>query len=119
MEPITSPPTAGADTPAWIQVARRDQLDEDETLAVDLDGREVCLYNVGGEILATDNRCTHGDADLSDGLILDGCLIECPLHEGTFDIRTGAAVGLPCTEPLRCHEVRVDADAIFLRAHKA
>lgn len=115
MEPTTSPAIERANTQDWIQVARRDQLDEDETLAVDLDGREVCLYNLGGEILATDNRCTHGDAGLADGLILDGCLIECPLHEGTFDIRTGAPVGLPCTEPLRCHEVRVDADAIFLR----
>jgi nitrite reductase/ring-hydroxylating ferredoxin subunit len=119
MDHITSPAPAGTDTQDWIKVARRDQLDEDETLAVELDGHEVCLYNVDGEILATDNRCSHGDANLSDGLILEGCLIECPLHEGTFNIRTGEPAGLPCTEPLRCHEVRVDADAIFLRARKA
>jgi nitrite reductase/ring-hydroxylating ferredoxin subunit len=120
MEHITSPMHAGGETQQeWVEVARRDQLGEDETLAIELDGREVCIYNVAGEILATDNRCTHGDADLSDGLILDGCIIECPLHEGTFNIRTGEPVGLPCTEALRCHDVRVDADAIFLRVRKA
>lgn len=100
---------------AWVKIAECNQVGEDETLAVEHEGRQVCLYNLGGEIYATDNRCTHGDADLSDGLVLDGCIIECPLHEGGFDIRTGEPVRLPCTEPLRCHEVKVDAGAIFLR----
>ena len=119
MEHITNPVHAGGDTQqGWVEVARRDELGEDETLAVELDGREVCIYNVAGEIFATDNRCTHGDADLSNGLILDGCIIECPLHEGTFSICTGEPVGLPCTEALRCHEVRIDVDAIFVRVRK-
>ena len=102
-------------TEAWVKVAETGDVGQDETLAVHCAGRPICLYNLGGEIFATDNRCTHGDADLSDGLILDGATIECPLHEGVFDIRTGAPLKLPCTEALRCHEVRVDAGAIFLR----
>ena len=103
----------------WLKIADCSHIGEDETLAVECEGQEVCLYNLAGQIYATDNRCTHGEADLSDGLIVDGCLIECPLHEGAFDIRTGAPVKLPCTDALRCHEVKVEAGAIFLRASKA
>ena len=100
----------------WIKVTEYSAIEEDETLSVEHEGAQICLYKVGGEIFATDNKCTHGNADLSEGLLQDGHLIECPLHEGTFDIRTGSPVGLPCTEALRCHEVRIDAGSIFLRA---
>lgn len=103
----------------WTKVAEYSGLDEDETLSIEHDGEQICLYNIAGEIFATDNKCTHGDAILSDGLIQEGCLIECPLHEGTFNIRTGKAVGLPCAEALRCHEVKIDAGAIFLRSKQS
>ena len=103
----------------WTRVAECADVDEDSTLAVEVDGHPICLYNIAGEILATDRRCTHGDADLSDGLILDSALIECPLHEGSFDIRTGKAVGAPCTQALRCHAVRMEEGMIYLRRVEA
>ncbi|MFA5490501.1 MAG: non-heme iron oxygenase ferredoxin subunit [Candidimonas sp.] len=99
----------------WVAVAQCADIDEDDTHAVRVDGREVCLYNVAGAFFATDNKCTHGDADLSDGLIQDGHLIECPLHEGTFDIRSGRAMSAPCTEAIRCHDLRVQDGVIYLR----
>lgn len=99
----------------WIRVAECSQIDEDDTLAVEVNGQEVCLYNLSGQFFATDNKCTHGDASLADGLIQDGSLIECPLHEGTFDIRTGKAMSAPCTQDIRCHGVRVDGNAVYLR----
>ncbi|NYT44174.1 non-heme iron oxygenase ferredoxin subunit [Alcaligenaceae bacterium] len=102
----------------WVQVAECSQIDEDDTYAVEVQGQEVCIYNVSGQFFATDNKCTHGDADLSDGLIQDGFLIECPLHEGTFDIRSGKAMSAPCTESIRCHDVRVDAGIVYLRVVK-
>lgn len=100
----------------WAQVAECRQIGEDEALAVEHEGQHICLYNLGGQIFATDNRCSHGDADLSEGLILDGGLIECPLHEGTFDIRTGEPMSPPCIERIRSHEVKVEANVVFLRS---
>lgn len=98
----------------WIVVANVSDVDEDDTYPVDVEGRNVCLFNLGGEIFATEGKCTHGDADLSQGMVVDSCLIECPLHEGTFDIRTGRAVGAPCTEDLRRYPVKVDQGVIYL-----
>lgn len=100
----------------WLKVAEFEQIGEDDTLAVEHEGQHICLYRVGGQIFATDNRCSHGDAYLSDGLIVDGQQIECPLHEGRFDIRTGEPTGAPCTEPIRCHLVKVEANVVFLRS---
>jgi nitrite reductase/ring-hydroxylating ferredoxin subunit len=70
-------------------------LEEDRLLAV---------YNLDGEYFLTDDLCTHAMANLSGGEIEDGRVI-CPLHGGAFDIRTGAAVLEPCTEPLRTYRV--------------
>lgn len=100
----------------WIKVGDVADVDEDDTRSVTVDGKLVCLYKLGGEIFATDGKCTHGDADLSLGLVVDSCLIECPLHEGTFDIRTGRAVDAPCTQDLRSHPVRVEQGVIYLQA---
>lgn len=103
----------------WVTVADYADVPEDGTLAVSAQGAEICLYKIEGEIYATDNKCTHGDADLSEGLIQDGCLIECPLHEGAFDIRTGKAVTAPCTENIRSHAVKVEGGVIYLHAVSA
>lgn len=102
-------------TEEWVAAASCSSVEEDDTFSVEINGRAICLYNVAGEYFATDNKCTHGDADLSDGLIQDGHLIECPLHEGTFDIRTGKAMSAPCTEAIRCHPVQVRDGVVYLR----
>jgi len=47
----------------------------------------VAVFNADGELFAIDDTCTHQDASLSEGW-LEGCLIECPLHEASFDLRT-------------------------------
>ncbi|HUI59863.1 MAG TPA: non-heme iron oxygenase ferredoxin subunit [Steroidobacteraceae bacterium] len=100
----------------WIRIAACTDLSERATLRATIAGaEEVCLYRINGSYFATSNRCTHGQAALSDGLVLDGGLIECPLHEGTFEIRTGRAVGAPCTVALRTYDIKVEDGSIFLR----
>lgn len=102
-------------TSSWVPVADSGEIEEGDTRLVALGSREICLYRITDGFYATDNKCTHGDADLADGLIQDDCLIECPLHEGTFEIRTGQAVGAPCTEALRCYPVKVEDGVVLLR----
>lgn len=78
------------------------------------DGRRVAIYNVEGEIFVTDDRCTHGDASLVDEGVLEGCIVECPLHFGTFDVTTGEAKSHPCTEPLDTYQVTVRDGDVFV-----
>ena len=73
----------------WRPVARVSELRPGEARRVVLDGIEIALCNVAGEFFAVDDVCTHAYASLSDGL-LSGAEIECPLHGGCFDVKTGA-----------------------------
>jgi 3-phenylpropionate/trans-cinnamate dioxygenase ferredoxin subunit len=81
---------------------------------VTIRGHDVLIANAGGEVLATDDTCTHEDASLSCG-VLKGAIVRCPLHGATFDLRDGAPLDEPAEEPLRCHEVKVEDGAIFVR----
>lgn len=100
--------------PEWTEVAKSEDVPDQGTLAVNLGGEPVCLYKLNGMIYATHDTCTHGHASLADGFITEEGLIECPLHQGTFDIRTGQAVGVPCTEPIRVYQVRVENGAVLV-----
>jgi len=99
----------------WIRVATLEDVPEGSTRLVEAGGEPVCLYNVGGTICATQDTCTHAQASLSDGF-MDGDLIECPLHQATFDVRTGKAMSPPATVDLRVYPVRVDGDEISVMA---
>ena len=81
---------------------------------VTIGGHDVLVANAGGEVLATDDTCTHEDASLSCG-VLTGAIVRCPLHGATFDLRDGAPLDEPAEEPLRCHEVKVEDGVIFVR----
>ncbi len=98
----------------WTQVAKAADVPEEGTLPANFDGQPVCLYNLGGEIFATHDICSHGNANLSEGFIVDG-QIECPFHQGTFDIRTGKATAAPCTEPVRTYPVKVENGVVWLK----
>ena len=71
------------------------------------DGTCVALYNVDGQIYATADRCTHGDASLSEEGTIVGDQVECSWHFGCFAIATGKAVAMPCTEALRVYPVTI------------
>jgi nitrite reductase/ring-hydroxylating ferredoxin subunit len=76
-------------------------------------GRPIAIHNVGGIFYATEDTCTHGDASLCDGM-LDGCIVECPFHGGSFDVRTGEAVTYPAHLPLRTFPAAVVGDFIVV-----
>ncbi|ANQ85701.1 putative ferredoxin [Azoarcus olearius] len=97
----------------WIAAAELDAVPQDDVIGVEIGGRDIALYSVDGEIYASDNICTHGHARLCDGF-LDGHEIECPLHQGKFDVRSGKALCAPLTEDIRCYPVKIEDGRVFL-----
>jgi anthranilate 1,2-dioxygenase large subunit len=98
---------------AWQRVASINEIDRDGVLGLDVDGSPVALYRLGNEVFATAGICTHALAILSDGFVEDG-KIECPLHQGQFDIRSGKALCAPVTEDLRTYAVKLEGDDVFI-----
>lgn len=84
---------------------------------VQVGGREVLLARVGDEYFAVDNLCSHAEGWLDMGLLIpDSCEVQCPLHEGRFDLRTGAATHEPATEPIARFVVSVVDGEVFIEA---
>ncbi|HTD88581.1 MAG TPA: non-heme iron oxygenase ferredoxin subunit, partial [Candidatus Binatia bacterium] len=98
---------------AWQRIASLSEIAVDAVLGVDVDGSRVALYRLANEVFATAGICTHAMALLSDGFVEDG-KIECPLHQGQFDIRSGKALCAPATEDLRTYAVKLDGDEILI-----
>jgi nitrite reductase/ring-hydroxylating ferredoxin subunit len=69
-------------------------------------GAAYAVYNLDGQFYVTQDQCTHGPGSLAEGFLM-GAEIECPFHQGRFDIRTGRATAAPCTQALRIWTVHV------------
>ena len=98
----------------WVDALSTDDLPADDVKAVLVAGRDIAVYTVGDAVYATDNLCTHGHARLCDGF-LEGHEIECPLHQGKFDVRDGRALCDPVTEAVRSHPVRIEGGRVFVQ----
>jgi naphthalene 1,2-dioxygenase system ferredoxin subunit len=102
----------------WVDVCSGGDLFEGASIAAQVGGREIALHCVHGVPYATDNACTHGAARLCEGF-LDGFDIECPLHQGRFDIRSGKAMCAPLTAGIRVHASRIDGGRVLVRINPA
>jgi naphthalene 1,2-dioxygenase ferredoxin component len=71
----------------WLPAAARADVPEGDVIAVTVRDHDIALYGVEGEVYATANICPHGHARLCEGF-LEGNEIECPLHQGRFDVTT-------------------------------
>ena len=97
----------------WHEVPGAQALGEDEAMAALLAERPIALVRSRGKFYALHNICTHQHALLSDGYVEDGC-IECPLHQGRFDLASGAPKAPPVTEAVRVYPVKSDNGKVYV-----
>lgn len=97
----------------FIRVASLGDIRPGTMRCARIDGRRILLANVGGEILAADEMCTHEEHSLCNGALHED-LVSCSLHGSRFSLRTGAPLEEPAREPLRTYAVRVDGTDILI-----
>jgi nitrite reductase/ring-hydroxylating ferredoxin subunit len=97
---------------AWTNVASAADVAEGDVVGIQVAEKDLALYRQDGQYFATDNICTHQYARLSEGYFEDGC-IECPLHQGRFDVRTGRAMCAPVTTDIKTYPIRVENGDLF------
>jgi 3-phenylpropionate/trans-cinnamate dioxygenase ferredoxin subunit len=97
----------------FIKVANRDELPPGGRKVVEIDGRPIGLFRIGGDFYAIDDVCTHDGGPLVEGE-LDGCEIECPRHGARFDVKTGRALSMPAIEPVTAHAIELREDGIYV-----
>src|SRR3546814_1560281 len=78
-----------------------------------VEGTDVAIFRVNGELFALADHCTHGDARLSEGWVEGNC-VECPLHQARFNLLTGEAETGPAWEPVRAYKLRTDGSQVYI-----
>lgn len=97
----------------WKDLMAQDDVFQNEVVGVQFEGKELAVYDVEGEVFASENICNHGNARLCDGF-LEGYEIECPHHQGRFDIRDGKALCAPLTENMKTYPVKIENGRVFI-----
>lgn len=95
----------------WIEVCALESIEDEDVTRFDHGGKTFAIYRLGHEAYATDGLCTHEHVHLCDGLVMNA-VIECPKHNGRFDIRTGRALGAPVCENLVTYPVSVEGGIV-------
>ena len=90
----------------WRNLIAVSDLEKGDATPACLGRMEVAVYDTVDGVFVSHARCTHGAAHLADGYF-DGRYIECPLHQGLFDARTGEAMAAPARIPLRMIKSRI------------
>ncbi|TLY14685.1 MAG: Rieske (2Fe-2S) protein [Thaumarchaeota archaeon] len=108
-----------------FSLCRTSELQEGERRKFVVNGNEVLLVKIDGEIFAVEPMCTHDGTDISRGKFdpVSG-IIECQKHFARFDIRTGIPLVGPfgadgdTQPPLRLYKIRIENDYVHLEANQ-
>ena len=109
----TSRSEAGAVGTSLNELCKVSDVTSDQPFRAEVDGEALAVFEVNGRYYVTQNLCTHGPGSLAEGYV-EGDEVECPFHQGRFNIVTGEACSAPCTVPLKTWDAVVDGDRILL-----
>jgi 3-phenylpropionate/trans-cinnamate dioxygenase ferredoxin subunit len=98
----------------WINVCALDDIDDEDVRRFDHAGRTFAVYRYEDKVYASDGLCTHEQVHLSGGLVMEH-VIECPKHNGRFDIRDGRALGAPVCVNLKTYPARIEGGEIQIQ----
>ncbi len=97
----------------FVRVASVSDVPPGGRLSVVVDDYPVLLIRVGDDFFAVEDACTHDGQPLTDGPVADH-EITCPRHGARFDLRTGKALCMPATEPVRTFAVEVRNGEVYV-----
>lgn len=98
----------------WVLVCAEADVEPDWGYRFDHGEHTYCIYRTEQGFYATDGHCTHEEQHLAEGLVT-GTQVECPLHQGRFDVITGKALSGPVCEDLRTYPVKVEDYRVWIQ----
>lgn len=99
----------------WIETCGVDDIDKEDVIRFDHEDRTFAIYRTEKDgYYATDGYCTHERFHLADGLVM-GDTIECPKHNGRFDVTTGEPKRAPVCVALKTYPVKIEANKVFIK----
>ena len=96
-----------------VELCKAEDVAVGTALRVEAGSVIVAVFNIEGQFYVTDDACTHGPGSLSEGYI-DGDVVECNFHNGSFNIKTGEVVDPPCMIPIKTYPTTVEGGKVFI-----
>ena len=128
---LPSPPSRAADLPAnrgalakpdpegWLEICAAADLGPADVIRFDHGKKTYALYRDADFVLyATDGICTHGNTHLADGLV-KGKIIECPKHNGRFNLADGSPARPPVCRGLATYPIEERQGRLWLNVAKS
>lgn len=97
----------------YVKAAQVSDLASGAVKQVTVEGKILALARVGDTFYAVEDRCSHDDGPLAEG-VLDGTAIECPRHGARFDVKTGAVLCMPAVSPIKSFSVKVEGSDVLI-----
>ena len=97
----------------WLEVSDESGIEIEDIVRFDHDNKSYCVYKLEDGYYATDGLCTHEEVHLEDGIVIND-EIECPMHQGIFNIKTGEAISPPACDDLKTYPVKVENDLVYI-----
>ena len=98
----------------FVKVATKAEVEPGLGKKVEVNGKEIALFNVGGNFCAIDDTCPHRGGPLSEGSMEDN-VVTCPWHGWQYDVKTGACLTNPGVSQNK-YEVKVEGNDILISA---
>ena len=98
----------------WFLVCEDANIEVEDIIRFDNNNKTYCVYRLEDGFYATDGICTHEAVHLEEGLVMDG-EIECPMHQGIFNIKSGKAISPPACNDLQTYPVKVEDGKIYIQ----
>lgn len=106
------------DAEGWLEVCAGADLGIEDVIRFDHGTRTYALSRDDeGELYATDGVCTHGNSHLANGLV-KGKIIECPKHNGRFNLKDGSPARAPICRGLKTYPIEERNSRIWLNVFK-
>lgn len=97
----------------WHLAGSIDDFEDEDIAQIRVGSLAIAVYCAKGKFYATQDLCTHERAYLSDGVLID-CVVECPFHQGRFDVRNGKALSAPVFVPLKTYPLKIVDGKVYV-----
>ena len=96
----------------WKKITEKSTIVSGKGMEFEIDGKKIAVFNQNG-YHALDAICVHQDGSIASG-ILDGDIVECPLHFWHYNIKTGELKDYLKDVKLQTYKTDVRDDGVYI-----
>lgn len=97
----------------WIKVIPLEGFTEDR-FTFEYDGEPIVVFKTEQGFFALLDECSHDDARLSGGVLVEPCQVQCPKHKALFDLKSGKNLSPPAFSPLKTFPVKIEGEYLWV-----